>query len=452
MDAPATDCVLQRAGDVLLADDVGERLRPVFARQNQIRHGQGLKHPAAASASDKAWPIVRYGSKPMELAADFRNLRRAEQQLTALSDKLVPGRTYRIMEFCGGHTHALCQSGLLDRLPAAIQMIHGPGCPVCVLPTGRIQQAIDLVLREPVILCSYGDMLRVPALGHKSLLSARAQGADVRVVYSTEDALAVARQNPTRQVVLFAVGFETTTPMTAAAMLTAKQEPIRNFSVLVNHVLTPPALTALLQTAQDQVRIDGFIGPGHVATVTGSDAFLPFAQRYRKPIAIAGFEPTDLLLALHAVIDNINAGTAHVENTFSRAVTQAGNLRAKQIIEQVLEVRESFAWRGLGDIAHSALRARQQVADFDAEKRFSLSTPQVPDHKHCRCPDVLRGICAPTECTLFAAACTPDTPIGSCMVSSEGACAAYFQIGRTRRREVSTARAHATSRPGCSDV
>lgn len=434
MDSSATDCVLQCAGDVLLPDDVRERLRPVFARQNQIRHGQGLKHPATASASHKACAFVRYGAQLMELSADFRDPDRVEKLLRSLAQQRKPLRTYRIMEFCGGHTHALCQSGLMDRLPPGVTMIHGPGCPVCVLPTGRLQQAIDLAVREPVTLCSYGDMLRVPGRGRQSLLSARAQGADIRVIYSTEDALALARQHPQRQVVLLAVGFETTTPMTAAAILRAADEDLRNFSVLCNHVLTPAALRALLGSRDTRICIDGFIGPGHVSTLTGSGAFAHIAEEFGKPIAIAGFEPLDLLSALVAVIEQINSGDRSVRNVFARAVTESGNLRAQQVVQKVMELRESFAWRGLGEIPRSALRIRPTFEAFDAERRFALSADAIPDHKHCRCPDVLRGICAPTDCTLFGTACTPDTPLGSCMVSSEGACAAYFQLGRARRR------------------
>ena len=369
----------------------------------------------------------------MQLTEELRLPDRAERLIHAIARALQPGRSYRLMEFCGGHTHALCQSGLIDRLPPPVHMIHGPGCPVCVLPTGRLQQAIDLALREPVTLCSYGDMLRVPGRGRQSLLSARAQGADVRVIYSTEDALALAQKLPERQVVLLSVGFETTTPMTAAAIMRAAREGLPNFSVLCNHVLTPAALGALLTCDDTRNDIDGFIGPGHVATLTGSDAFACLAEQFGKPIAIAGFEPLDLLSAILMIVDQINRGSHAVSNVFARAVTGSGNLRAQQLVQKVFELRESFSWRGLGDIPLSALRIRPEFATFDAERRFALTSEVIPDHKHCRCPDVLRGVCGPTECTLFGSACTPDTPLGSCMVSSEGACAAYFQLGRARR-------------------
>jgi hydrogenase expression/formation protein HypD len=368
----------------------------------------------------------------MHLADDFRDPQLAERLLATLARQLMPGRTYRLMEFCGGHTHALCHSGLLDRLPEAVRMIHGPGCPVCVLPIGRLQQAIDLATERQVILCSYGDMLRVPGRGRQSLLHARSAGADVRMVYGPADALVVARQHPQRQVVFLAVGFETTTPMTAAIVCQARAEGLCNFSILCNHVLTPAALRGLLATTEEQVHVDGFVGPGHVSTIIGTDAFASSAQQYGKPIVIAGFEPIDLLSAILHLVEQLNAGRAEVQNDFVRAVSPSGNQRAQALISQVLELRESFEWRGLGSIAHSALRLRPEYSDFDAEQRFSLSTPQIADHRACRCPEVLRGTCRPTDCTLFGTACTPDSPLGSCMVSPEGACAAYFHSGRSR--------------------
>jgi hydrogenase expression/formation protein HypD len=367
-----------------------------------------------------------------QLSDDFRDPVLAERLLTTLQQRLVEGRTYRLMEFCGGHTHALCQSGLLDRLPAAVQMIHGPGCPVCVLPIGRLQQAIDLAVSGQVILCSYGDMLRVPGRGRQSLLLARSTGADVRVVYGTAEALQVAREHPQRQVVFLAVGFETTTPMSAAAVRQAHREGLTNFSILCNHVLTPAALQGLLATEEDQVRVDGFVGPGHVSTIIGSDAFAAIARTFQKPICIAGFEPLDLLGAILHLVEQLNAGQSEVMNDFVRAVTPEGNRRAQALIDEVMELRESFEWRGLGQIPWSARRLRPKYADFDAELRFSLSTPTVADHRACRCPEVLRGACRPPECPLFGTACTPDTPLGSCMVSPEGACAAYYLHGRSR--------------------
>lgn len=365
----------------------------------------------------------------MQLTEELRLPDRAERLIHAIARALQPGRSYRLMEFCGGHTHALCHFGLLDRLAAPIQMIHGPGCPVCVLPIGRLQQAIDLAVQQRVLLCSYGDLLRVPGRSRQSLLSARSLGADVRVVYGPMDALALAKKHPDREVVFLAVGFETTTPMTAAVVAQAYRESIPNFSVLCNHVLTEAALRALLSSASQSVSsvsIDGFIGPGHVAAIIGTDAFSRIAQTYHKPIVISGFEPIDLLSSLLHLIEQINQDLAQVQNDFARAASPAGNRRAQALIDEVMQVRESFAWRGLGELPYSALKLRSTYQHFDAELRFSLSTDQIPDHRKCRCPDVLRGACVPTDCTLFGTACTPDSPLGSCMVSPEGACAAYY--------------------------
>lgn len=386
---------------------------------------------------------MRYSSPSMQLTEELRLPDRAERLFHALDRTVQPGRSYRLMEFCGGHTHALCHFGLLDRLPSSIRMIHGPGCPVCVLPIGRLQQAIDLAIHQRVMLCSYGDLLRVKGRSHQSLQSARSLGADVRVVYGPMDALALAKKHPDREVVFLAVGFETTTPMTAATVEQARKESIRNFSVLCNHVLTPAALSALLSATKDPVQVDGFIGPGHVAAVIGSDAFSAISQTFSKPIVIAGFEPIDLLASLLHLIELLNQGQSIVLNDFARAATPEGNRRAQAIIHQVMELRDSFAWRGLGELANSALRLRDSYRDYDAEHRFSLSTESIPDHRACRCPDVLRGSCIPTDCTLFGTACTPDSPLGSCMVSAEGACAAYF-LHRPQRllRKV-----HVTSSP-----
>lgn len=349
-----------------------------------------------------------------------------------LAEAVEPGRRYRFMEFCGGHTHALARHGVLGLLPASIRMVHGPGCPVCVLPVGRIDQAIALARRPEVILASHGDTLRVPASGPLSLLQARALGADVRVVYAIDDALDLARAHPGREVVFLAIGFETTTPPTAVAVQRAAAEGLRNFSVLCNHVLTPAAMQAILGDPEP-VPLDGLVGPAHVSTLIGTRPYAALARAHRLPVVVAGFEPLDLLQAILMLVRQVNGGRAEVENQFTRAVREEGNPRAQALVDAVFELREDFAWRGLGRIPHSALGLRPAFADFDAERRFALSDPQVPDHPQCRCGPILQGRCEPTDCRLFATVCTPDHPLGACMVSSEGACAAVFRHGQARR-------------------
>jgi hydrogenase expression/formation protein HypD len=338
---------------------------------------------------------------------------------------------YAFMEFCGGHTHALCRYGLEDLLPRNIRMIHGPGCPVCVLPIGRLEMAIELARRPEVILCTYGDMLRVPGKNQDSLMSARAQGADVRMIYSTAQAVALAEQNPNRQVVLFAIGFETTTPPTAVAVQAAAKRGLKNFSVLCNHVLTPAAVTAIL-TSDESVKLDGVVGPGHVSTVIGAESYEAVSREFNLPIAIAGFEPVDLLAGVLSLVRQVNTGVAQVDNGYARAVRAGGNAVAQEIMADVFAVRHSFEWRGLGAIPRSALRLADKYAALDAEKRFGLEEIIVPDHKACACADILRGQKRPTDCKVFGTACTPDRPLGACMVSSEGACAAHYQYGRFR--------------------
>ena len=360
----------------------------------------------------------------------FRDPAAARALAAAIRGEVRPGRTYRLMEFCGGHTHAIARHGLADLLPSQVELIHGPGCPVCVLPIGRLDQAIALAADPRVILCSYGDTLRVPASDRDSLLSAKARGADVRMVLSPLDALRLAVRHPDREVVFLAIGFETTTPPTAVAVMRAQTEAVANFSVLCNHVLTPPAIRAI--AASDRSRIDGFIGPAHVSTVTGCAIYAPIARELARPIVIAGFEPLDLMQAVRMLVRQIDAGRAEAENQFTRAVTEAGNLKAQHLVESVFEVRERFDWRGLGTLARSALRLRPEFADFDAELRFGVGYAPVPDHKACECAAVLRGEKRPEQCRIFGTGCTPDHPVGSCMVSSEGACAAHFAYGRFR--------------------
>ncbi len=379
----------------------------------------------------------------MKYLDEFRDGRLAQGLAARIQREIEPDRRYALMEFCGGHTHAICRHGIEDLLPAEVRLIHGPGCPVCVLPSGRLQAAIDLAERERVILCSYGDLLRVPGTQGDTLLKAKARGADVRMVYSINDALEIARAQPDRHVVFFAIGFETTTPPTAVVLRQARREKLGNFSVYCNHVLTPPALRALLATDlpppfQEAATcgtglVDGFIGPAHVSTIIGTRAYEFVATEYRRPLVIAGFEPLDVLQSILMLVRQINAGEARVENEYTRAVGVDGNHKAQQWIDEVFEVRPSFEWRGLGELPDSALAIRPAFADWDAERRFAIPTIQASDHKACACGEVLRGVKRPEECKVFASACTPDHPLGSCMVSAEGACAAHYHYGRFRQ-------------------
>ncbi|MDO8208253.1 MAG: hydrogenase formation protein HypD [Gallionella sp.] len=371
----------------------------------------------------------------MKYVDEFRDGELAKNISANIAREANPAHAYRLMEFCGGHTHAISRYGLADLLPASVRLIHGPGCPVCVLPVGRVDQAIRLATEAGVILCTYADTMRVPASNNLTLMRAKAAGADVRMIYSTQDALKIARDNPTRQVVFLAIGFETTTPPTAVAIKQAAAEGLKNFSILCNHVLTPAAMHAIL-SVQGGVALDGFIGPAHVSTVIGSQPYEVFASDYAKPVVIAGFEPLDVMQAILMLIRQINSqrnnGRATVENEFTRAVTRYGNLKAQQLVADVFELRESFEWRGLGSVPHSALRLRAKFADYDAELRFNSEYVAVPDHKACECAAILRGEKRPQQCKIFGTVCTPENPIGSCMVSSEGACAAHYSYGRFR--------------------
>jgi len=365
---------------------------------------------------------------------EFRDGELAKNLAASIRAEVEPGRSYSFMEFCGGHTHAISRYGLTDLLPPAVHMVHGPGCPVCVLPIGRVDMAIDLALNHGVILCTYGDTLRIPASDGLSLMKAKARGGDVRMVYSTIDALQIARDNPEREVVFFAIGFETTTPPTAVAIQQAEAEGLSNFSVLCCHVLTPSAISNILESPEVRqwgtVPLDGFIGPAHVSTVIGSRPYEFFAEEYRKPVVIAGFEPLDVMQAILMLVRQVNEGRAEVENEFSRAVSRDGNLKAQDRVAEVFELRREFEWRGLSVVPYSALKIRHKYAAFDAERRFKLDYRSVPDNKACDCGAILRGVKKPQDCKLFGTVCTPENPIGSCMVSSEGACAAHYSYGR----------------------
>ncbi|MDO9029719.1 MAG: hydrogenase formation protein HypD [Hydrogenophaga sp.] len=372
----------------------------------------------------------------MKYIDEFRDGDLARQIGARIAAEAHPDRSYSFMEFCGGHTHAISRYGVLELLPPNVRMIHGPGCPVCVLPIGRIDLAIRLALERGAIVCTYGDTMRVPASDSLSLIKAKARGGDIRMVYSAADAMALARTNPQREVVFFAIGFETTTPPTALAIRDAAREGLANFSVLCCHVLTPSAITHILESPEVRqlgtVPIDGFIGPAHVSIVIGSAPYDHFAEEYRKPVVIAGFEPLDVMQAILMLVRQVNEGRAHVENEFTRAVTPEGNLKAQALVSEVFELRPSFEWRGLGEVPYSALKIREAFAAFDAERRFDLAYQSVPDNKACECGAILRGVKKPTDCKIFGTVCTPENPVGSCMVSSEGACAAHYTYGRFR--------------------
>jgi hydrogenase expression/formation protein HypD len=345
-----------------------------------------------------------------------------------------PGRHYKVMEVCGGHTHSIYKYGIDDLLPPNVELVHGPGCPVCVIPMGRVDDGIAIAAEPGVIFTCFGDMLRVPG-SSGSLLDAKAAGADVRAVYSPLDALRIARQHPDREVVFFAIGFETTAPSTALTLKRARAEHVQNFSCMCSHVTIVPPLRALLESPD--LRLDGFIGPGHVSTVVGARPFEFIPSDYGKPVVIAGFEPLDIVQAIAMILHQLIEGRHEVENQYKRVVPYEGNPRALEVLAEVFELRPHFEWRGLGFISHSGLKLSEAYRDLDAEWRFSVPGVRVADPKACQCGEVLKGVIKPWECKVFGTACTPERPIGTCMVSSEGACAAYYNFGRfAREREL----------------
>jgi hydrogenase expression/formation protein HypD len=359
----------------------------------------------------------------MDLTDKFRDPETARAVVKAIRARST--RPVRLMEFCGGHTHAILRFGIPSLLPETIDLRSGPGCPVCVTSTADLDHAIALAQVPDVILTTFGDMIRVPG-SRTSLAQAKAEGSDVRVVYSPLDALQIAHQNSHRPVVFLGVGFETTAPMVASAVLSAKAERLENFTVFSTHKLTPPATVAILDAGE--VALDGIIGPGHVTTVIGSDAWGFLPDDYQIPCAIAGFEPLDLLRAILALVMMAEENTPEVSNTYARSVKPEGNTSAQQAIERVFEVADA-EWRGFGTVPRSGLRVREAYAPFDAARVFSLEVPPAREPPGCRCGDVLRGVLAPAECPLFARVCTPQRPIGPCMVSAEGACAATYRYG-----------------------
>jgi hydrogenase expression/formation protein HypD len=363
----------------------------------------------------------------MKYVDEFRDPRMLRGALDEIARLVEPDRVYRVMEVCGGHTHAIFRFGLQDLLPPNVELIHGPGCPVCVLPMGRIDDGLGLAGDPNVIFTAFGDMMRVPgSLG--SPLESKARGADVRIVYSPLDALRIAQQHPDRRVVFFAIGFETTAPSTALTLLRARALGITNFAVFCNHVMIVPAIRAVLDSPD--MRIDGFIGPGHVSTVIGCRPFEFIARDYGCPIVVSGFEPADLLQSLAMILRQLRAGESKVENQYGRVVPWEGNLPALRALAEVFEVRPHFEWRGLGFISQSALRLRESFDAWDAERMTGVRGVSVADPKAAQCGEVLKGVLKPHECKLFGKECTPSYPIGALMVSSEGACAAQFKYGQ----------------------
>jgi hydrogenase expression/formation protein HypD len=369
----------------------------------------------------------------MRYVDEFRDATTAQAVAAEIAALCEPGRHYTFMEVCGGHTHTIYKHGLEDYLPDAVTLVHGPGCPVCVIPMGRVDDAIAIAEQPDVILTSFGDMLRVPG-GRGSFLDAKAAGADIRMVYSPLDALKLARGNPDKRVVFMAIGFETTAPSTAMTVLRAAAEGIENFSVFCNHVTIIPAIKAILDSPD--LRLDGFLGPGHVSTVIGCRPYEFIPRDHGKPLVTAGFEPLDILASVLMLMRQLAEGRAEVENQYGRVVPWNGNRRALEVIGEVMELRPYFEWRGLGFISQSALRMREAYAKYDAERLFALPGVRVADPKACQCGEVLKGVLKPWECKVFGTACTPETPIGTCMVSSEGACAAYYNFGRFNRQRV----------------
>jgi hydrogenase expression/formation protein HypD len=339
---------------------------------------------------------------------------------------LAKERPLNIMEVCGGHTHSIFRYGVEGMLPKEIELVHGPGCPVCVLPMGRVDDCVSIAERPGVIFTTFGDAMRVPG-SKKSLMQAKGDGADIRMVYSPMDALAMARKNPDREVVFFGLGFETTMPSTALTVLQAESEGITNFSVFCNHITIVPTLKAILDSPD--LHLDGFLGPGHVSMVIGTAPYEFIARFYKKPLVVAGFEPLDVLQSIWMVLKQIKDGRADIENQYLRVVPDDGNKAALDAVARVYELREFFEWRGLGSIDHSGVRLREEYRQFDAEQKFAIPNVKIADPKACQCGEVLKGVIKPWQCKLFGTACTPETPLGALMVSTEGACSAYYQYG-----------------------
>lgn len=371
----------------------------------------------------------------MKYVDEFRDGQKARvliKEIESLVSTMTmpPERPLYIMEVCGGHTHSIFRYGLEGMLPKEIELIHGPGCPVCVLPMGRVDDCVSIAENPKVIFATFGDAMRVPG-SKKSLLQAKAEGTDVRMVYSPMDALTLARKNPDREVVFFGLGFETTMPSTALTILQAEAEGIENFSVFCNHITIVPTIKAILDSPG--LQLDGFLGPGHVSMVIGTAPYEFIAKFYNKPMVVAGFEPLDILQSIWMVLKQIKEGRSEVENQYARIVPDGGNAAALQAVSKVYELRQFFEWRGLGSIDHSGVKLRDEYARYDAEQKFAIPNLKIADPKSCQCGEVLKGVIKPWQCKVFGSACTPEKPLGALMVSSEGACAAYYQYGGVKR-------------------
>ena len=368
----------------------------------------------------------------MQYVDEFRDpvvaqslLSQINQRVEQMADRL--SRPLQIMEVCGGHTHAIFKFGIDQLLPPQIEFIHGPGCPVCVLPMGRIDVSIAIASRKDVIFCTYGDVMRVPGRTG-SLLDVKRSGADVRIVYSPLDALTLAKQNPAKKVVFFGIGFETTMPSSALTLQLAKQQSVENFFFLCQHITITPTLRSLLE--QPDICIDGFLAPGHVSMVIGTTPYNFIAETFHRPVVVTGFEPLDILQALLMLVEQFNDERCEVENQYRRIVSLTGNQSAQRAMKDVFELKESSEWRGLGEIAHSGVRLTKEYEEFDAELKFHTVEAEVKDDPLARCGEVLTGRCKPIDCPLFGRGCVPHHAIGALMVSSEGACAAYYQYHR----------------------
>lgn len=367
----------------------------------------------------------------MKYVDEFRDPEKAEQLVAKINQlieelKVDKKKPLQLMEFCGGHTHTIFRYGIEQMLPREIELVHGPGCPVCVLPMGRVDDCVAMAEQDNVIFTTFGDAMRVPG-SKKSLLQAKADGADIRMVYSPLDALGLARDYPDKEVVFFALGFETTMPSTALTVLQAEQDGIENFSLFCNHITTVPTIKAILDSPD--MRLDGFLAPGHVSMVVGEQPFHFVSETYQKPIVITGFEPLDILQSICMLLTQLVEQRVEVENQYKRIVPKDGNEPGMQALTDVFELREFFEWRGLGSIDHSGVKMREAYRKYDAEQKFAIPNLQIADPKSCQCGEVLKGAIRPWECKVFGSQCNPETPMGALMVSTEGACAAYYNFG-----------------------